>query len=311
MPFISSGSYGCIFKPYVKCANRQVKLRDKNVIGKIFENDEDLEKEREKVMMVQVLDPKHEFTLPFYGECDVTTFSKYNAADKCEHIDSFDDPSPRKQLLYAYGGKDLLKYMEQNTNTGYKSVLKAFIPIIEGVNILNNHKISHLDIKPDNIVYDGNRLYLIDFGMLSPTSKIYKLKYILDHDYPFFPPEFKCSVHNNFKTFVDRFYENFHFKIMLSKRSVDIQSIMTNTIGYTEHEQLEDLKALFKSQKRYSTKVDVYALGIVLTLLYQWSKYDNTELRALIKQMIRFDPNKRVSIKQVASQYSKTLLSDK
>lgn len=305
MPFISSGSYGCIFKPYVKCSNKNPKLTNKNIIGKIFENKDDSDSEHKIALLINKIDPLHKFTLPFYGDCDVNKFSKSNAVDKCEHID-LDVEDTYRQLLYQYGGIDLLNYMEKNKPTPQKlkKLLNAMKVLIEGVVLLNEKSYSHLDIKPDNIVFDGKKLYLIDFGMLTKTSQIYKLNFILDHDYPFFPPEFKSSVHKQYNNFYTRFYENFNFRIVLAGKQINLEDTLKNFIKYTEEEQNKDLQSLFKNKRKYTKYVDIYALGIVLALLLNWSNSKNEDLKKLVKQMVCFDAKKRISGKDLLDKYN-------
>ena len=78
-------------------------------------------------------------------------------------------------ILYA-GDKDLhdtLSDMKVYSTTGYwknyKSIFNFSLQIMKAIMYLNNHKICHLDVKPENIMINTlkNEFKLIDFGFCS------------------------------------------------------------------------------------------------------------------------------------------------
>ena len=78
-------------------------------------------------------------------------------------------------LKYLYGGKSLKKLLTNEYNDElYKDYLNKLQNIFEGVKILHENGIYHFDIKPDNIVYDGKLMRLIDFdGSIKFTDNFY------------------------------------------------------------------------------------------------------------------------------------------
>lgn len=325
MPFIASGTYGCIFGPSLECKEDVVKPQKTRFVSKVFSDDDNFKKERNIQMKIESIDPLHSFTIPYYGDCTVSKFKKSNSADKCEHIDT-NTKYTYKQLLYQYGGKDFVKYMivKKGSIASFKKLLIQFYPVITGLKVINEKGYVHLDIKPDNILYYKNQVYLIDFGLMSKKHEIFDMKHVLDHDYPFYPPEFKMYIHGktSFNKFISRFLENFSYHYKVGSKTEDVYNILLNTIGYTKEDQEKDFISLvrlyYQSSKNitnFTDKIDVYSLGIVFALLYSWSKFNkvsnkakknamiNTLIKDMIKGMIRFDPEKRLSIKELCEKY--------
>ena len=76
---------------------------------------------------------------------------------------------------------------------------------------------------------------------------------------------------------------------------------------------MEDIENLSKLSLRdlnlYADKTDIYSIGIVLLLFYIWSgansKKKNEKIKDLIKQMVRFNPQKRIAIDDLIKEYAK------
>ena len=81
----------------------------------------------------------------------------------------------------------------------FNKLILAFSELLLGIIKMNKNNYVHLDIKPDNILYNSelNKLSIIDFGLSfkieSSKNKLNSDKKgkILNHNYPYFPPEFK------------------------------------------------------------------------------------------------------------------------
>jgi serine/threonine protein kinase len=322
MPFIASGSFGCVFGPPLKCDNNVAKSQKTRLISKVFNDDSDFKDEKDIQKKIEKIDPEHKFTIPYYGDCTVTKIRKSNAADKCEHID-MDTKKTYKQLLYQFGGKDFVDFMgsRKGSIASFKKILIPFHPVIKGLKIISDQNMVHLDIKPDNILHYKNSVFLIDFGLMMEKNKVFNQKHILDHDYPFYPPEFKMYVYknNSFNKFFERFFSNFKYKYIINSQREDIYHIITNQIGYTREEQEKDFIELANisksSSKNFTGKIDVYSIGIVLAMLYSWSKFNDAKQNSkikemtqnLIKGMICFDPVKRFDINELCNKYDELI----
>lgn len=297
MPFIASGSYGCIYKPHLPCSNG-LKV-GKNTVGKIFGETEDYIKEKTINDLVKRWDPTNKFTLPLLGHCK-TKLNEKNAS-MCEHANDIEQKY--QQLIHKYGGKDLMQLMKMKKKSG-KSLdfmISGVLPIVEGLLTINKDKYAHLDIKPDNILFDGSKMYLIDFGLVSKYNTIYsnKNKFILSHNYPFYPPEFKAYIFKSYNDFYTAFNANFAFRLTIRGKKLDLLEYLQNVLMYTDEEQRSDLRALYANRKKYNNKIDVYAFGIVLLLLYTWCDSNDKDIASIIKQCLRFDPNKRIGLSQL------------
>lgn len=167
------------------------------------------------------------------------------------------------------------------------SILKQFKYVCMGISMLSKKRYVHQDIKVENLVYNGKRLFLIDFGLM--TRDPYADRYMLKQDYIVFPPEYKHYVYG--KKCSSYVFKNFTNMNILGT----IKSI------YPEYKtDLENIRSYPHD------KIDVYSLGIVLVILYKWSGVNNKQVEQLIRGMICFDPAKRWSA-EAASQF----ISDK
>lgn len=300
MSIIGEGSYGTIYKPPLPCKNSSA--TKKNSVGKVFEDAEDMYDEKEKHELVSSLDPEHTYTLPLYDNCVI--------AKGYQH-----------QLIYKYGGKDLKSLLKtKGTASKFKSFIRNIGPLLYGIQTLARHKYVHLDIKPENILFKNNKIYLIDFGLTDSFKNVYSKSnnHILEHDYPYYPPEFKA---HNYTSSFESFFRKY-------KRSLDYTAVVYNKkINYYKEMELivgidikKELESMYKRPLYLPEKVDVFSLGIVLLLFYVWSglpekKYKlpspNRGLKEgsleLIKGMVCLDPKKRYTIDETIKQYESLL----
>ena len=182
---IASGTYGCVFKPSLKCANG-----DKNVDGvsKIM-TDEEAKKEFDEIIKYKNILKK----IPNYNDyflfastlCKPDELSNDDIKDidsKCTKFTYLDKlkkelPKPTSFSIVntSYGGMDMFHHYS-NIMLDYKSVyiydnllknitLNAIIP-------MNKLKLIHGDIKSDNLLIDkGGNIRIIDWGMSIDFNK--------------------------------------------------------------------------------------------------------------------------------------------
>lgn len=194
--FVNSGTYGCVFKPPVKCQRKKTSSIILNAAGKIFPDEHSFKEEYAELKKVRKLDPKHLFTVPYLGHCKVNAkdFKPTDETDKClRHI----SPTRRiyNQLIYQYGGIDLSEYYKFPAKhfIYFEDFVQLFVPLLEGLRLMGTKKVAHVDIKPENMLIDTTlpKIYLIDFGLSTPFNLLKYETNFHDHEYPYYPPEFK------------------------------------------------------------------------------------------------------------------------
>lgn len=184
--FLAQGSYGCVYgNPPPKCKNKKL---TKDYVVKVMPENDGKEELAEGSIMKKI-DPKGEFSIYPMDECIIDKINKKddNCYRDCEIWDvarrakgcKIKKKSPIYGLVMKNGGSDL--YV-QTYNDFYKPIyqkhtnglLKPMYNIIRGVNIINRTH-CHIDIKGLNTLYneENNKLYLIDFGLMSPKSELF------------------------------------------------------------------------------------------------------------------------------------------
>ena len=307
--FVSSGAYACTFSPPLACHDKHSQSVRKNTntksIGKVFLEREDGQQELEVYKLVQSLDPQSTFTVPMLKHCTIGEPSPENAMPLC-------DKSIKKhesiQLIYRHGGEDLWNIMESTKNSSrlYFELFQKLEPMLRGLQKLNANGWLHLDIKPDNIVYDQNKLYLIDFGLMTQMSKLASKKTLLDYDYPYYPPEFKLSLFatlgkGDFHNFEKAFFRNFAVLSVVDKAAVS--------------RQLERYIALLKfrqTRPNQFDKADIYALGMTFLILYDNMVKTETSVglltHSLFSDMTNCNPFERPTWDEIIQRYKKIQL---
>lgn len=321
--FIGDGMTGCVFKPHLKCKDVNNK---KNAIGKVFFDKKEYDNESKLVEIVKRIDPNNNFTVPMLGKCDkVQYFRSTDNIKSCKMIrENSQDPQTYHQIIYSYGGKSLETTLERNgTVNSFWKILTAFEPILKGIEKFTKDSIVHLDIKPPNILMLKNKLYLIDFGLMSSNEEVFKKNRheILIDNYMWYPPEFKAYLLNNKGTIdllLKRYLDNFEMGDVVIRRG--IKSILNSANGKQQLEGFFNDKIPQKEYVKFAPKVDVYSLGIVFAQLFIWSGYMRKvysrpcqssvlrdHMKTMIKGMLNCDPRNRSSIQQVVVQYEKIM----
>jgi serine/threonine protein kinase len=313
MPFVASGSYGCVFRPHLKCKNKK---EYKKAVGKVFEDDEEFLIEKELLEKVQQLDPEHTFTLITLDTCDTNVnIRSSDNIQKCELMD-MNIKKEYKQIIIDYGGKSLETMFIRNTSSprAFLKIFHAIKPLFEGLVMLSKNKLLHQDIKPDNIMFNKNKLYLIDFGILSSYDDIYvKGNALLTADYPYFPPEYKL-FNRKYKSphhFQTQFLGNFLYTIFIGGRNVNLPILIEQYTDINYDHELTELYKTFDvtSSFKYINKIDSYQLGISLFILFVSSNLhtrptiESESIKKLITNMIQPNVLKRYTIQKAHEIY--------
>jgi serine/threonine protein kinase len=201
--FVGRGSYGCVYKPPVRCQENVAISKTKNksdkslkkAVSKVFLSEDVFNEESKLNDLINELDPKNLFTIPIMKACTAHLMDTPQDADvKCQGIF---DSRKKKQLIMPDGGKNFTQIASDPKNYGKASLfVKIFYsmgPIFDGLATIASKGYVHTDVKPDNLLFDGTKSRLIDFGLLTKGNELYRdhNASILNWDYVWYPAEFK------------------------------------------------------------------------------------------------------------------------
>lgn len=348
---ISQGTYGCAYYPVLPCDPKSSSPKSslkKEKIGKIFKNHRDFEYEKKIIEMLKQIDPKNKWTVKYFGSCYIDTSANMSEINKCNDIN---DTTNLEQILLQHGGIDLFEFVNSSKQqTNFDELISLFLPIFKGINDLNNSGYYHLDIKPSNILYDdtSNKLYLIDFGLVTKHDDMY-IDSIFKSLYRYFPPEFLIfnklieykkrtddvdKLRTDLKNDIEKLKEVFSntFKIQKNRSSNITKLIRILTDGYKKldefleiyiklYQESSDSIILIEKLNEYKSKADVYGLGITLLEIYfllhstNQFKCNNEkvvdECILLFKKMINANPNERLNSKEAYDKLYQILMKFK
>ena len=314
----NNGTYGCVLRPAITC-DTTPRLDDTKV-SKLFKKESAASEEKQTHMrVVEKIDPKSVFTLKLSGQCHSMkdTFDA-REIDRCKNFDDSEKQrSSHPQLVYDFGGMDLAKAARQ---INFEVLFAAMWRVFRGLSILEQKGYTHLDIKPENIVYNpsNDKMALIDFGLTRKSNSIYSSRnyWFLGHQYAYYPIEFQMYVN----------WPNSYHGIEINDDAIASHVLKNGQALYQAfpHEwknlalDTPDVVAYANSftknmVKGKENKIDVYMLGIsILDLLCMCCKHGTVNLRnkpfisgvmKLIKSMTHFDMTQRTTPKQAYDMY--------
>lgn len=192
--------------------------------------------------------------------------------------------------------------------------------ILEALKILAVNRLAHMDIKLDNIMYDGNTIKLIDFGLTTSYGAIYESVY--KTSYIYWPIEFKiyeqcidgstCSTHNITNELMNATLYNHYHKIY------KVFDFIPNNKGKRFNLVEKIIKKSTKERlnsDEYISIFDIYSLGIMCMMIEPklLRTYPGTDYNVLVKAMCNIDCAKRISIdeaiKRINGRSKRTLRS--
>lgn len=224
---IDAGSYGCVFRPSLKCSDNANEYNPNNVSKLMYE--EDIEKEIDEMNKVKRIidnlpaDNKKYFLVSDTHTCspsqlendDLSTFDKECSLFTKEGIDSTNVNNNLDNLRILNmpdGGitiDDFIRNMLMSDNKDkYTLFLKLNNSLIrllkKGLEPINKNKLNHFDVKGNNILItkDGELARLIDWGLAGENDGITIPKEIIDR-----------SIHFNMP-FSDIFFNSYVKKLL-------------------------------------------------------------------------------------------------
>ena len=228
--FIGEGSYGCVFKPALKCdASKRSFRASKPVVSKVFHQNSSAMKEVVEQRRIHSLDPNGEFTVRLFKNCKVkravippTEFSKCN--QRKYHAAEY------TQLIYENGGMNLEQAVD---HVHFESVVSALPSLFKGLEVMEAKKYIHNDIKTLNILYNPDivKASFIDFGLAIPASKAFDVRRPIDSDYIYYPPDYAI------------------FALVMTKSAYHLSAIYTTFKNFLSSSSLLDPSQLKHTQE--------------------------------------------------------------
>jgi len=255
---IGTGTYGCVFKPPLKC--RYQKDFDTTYSGDIMklmrENVMALDEE-EVSRVVRKADPHSNYFLPLVGnKCLIDTEKEVDEIKKCNRYDRDTDKSLYRGFFIKYGGVTLYDYIYNNPNKALiniNNMWNIMHHLIKGLNLLQKLGIMHLDIKINNIVVDNNNVpKFIDFGFATFVDSFEYVNAKKGVYYQIYPLFYSVLQANSIKQLYDTYEQNLidvdaYFKQPFVKNShTDFVKIYYDKAGFTNAKNFEYFNAVVK-----------------------------------------------------------------
>ena len=298
--FFSSGAYGCVHYPRIKCDGKQKTLgkgkRKDGLISKLVlydsksKNEFSVGKKLKATSMLKhnpivVVERACEIKpkgvnkiIRGYKKCsDVLSRKKNKKYRKCKYV-----------LFFSKYHKSITvkDYIYSRDDFSISKVLKYFYFCVYVSNILKNFNIVHNDMHANNVIYDENgHFHLIDFGLSLDIDKIYSgsiEKKGLNHRYLksmimkidggriTAPIEHHILVHfvfeqrelsdDDLRNIVNTYYESFQKKYWLTD-TVDYDSFKLEVYNHYRTLFAEDVET------------EKHILSIVTKAVYTWDLY--------------------------------------
>ncbi len=181
MVYVAEGTYGCVYRPPIKCKNGI-----KYPVGKISKlmTRRAAIKEEKEYKLIKKADKNQKYYPGPPIRCDPDPADAVNemTPGECKLFEK--DPKINKYnlLIYNDGGHDLKQFIDIELDNylaaGSQEQTDMFFlnayNLFQGIKVFLENDIIHHDIKPQNIVFDSDtyRFNYIDFGLIEKKSKL-------------------------------------------------------------------------------------------------------------------------------------------
>jgi len=334
---LGSGSFGCVIQPALM-KNTTDNYVDNNYVGKLFKSKDEFDDELRQLDIIKRynIDPNNTFTVKLITQNEININDIYNIQDvyKCI-LDNHAENNNRSvyQIVLENGGKSLHSLNTLNTSITFEKLIQILEPFLLGVQRMHSVGFVHLDIKPLNILFNGDKLSLIDFGLSTTSDNVFNEnnKYILksSNQYYYYPDDFLIANHmlqyrykkgedflNEMNTYIN--FDNAFNQALLSKHGEMNMHIVKNALN----EYIRDIKEKFKNNldgitfenifdRTMALKSDIYSLTSLFSKLNDITTYDNFDKQKrerqenFVKEMFSYckehNPLKRKSINEIVS----------
>ena len=268
---VKKGSKGCVIPQTTeyKCSdNLEV---DKPYITKIESSSDGINEIENYKLIDEIIGDVNKDNRFFIGHpivCNTdSNIKKELYSEKCNGDSK--DGTDIKFIDYINGGSSLADIFDLDITRDsdfYINLFKGLLNIFEAVKILNERKVYHFDIKPQNIVYDNSvmppLLKLIDLGdsKYIPSPIDYKKEYNQIGTTGYFPPEkFGERGDSVFLLFVSgRGKEGSEILDYIRVNDEWLLNLTGETMSKAEYNKLK------QENPEWYTKTDVWSLGATI-----------------------------------------------
>lgn len=196
---IGQGTYGCVYKPYFDCVTKKPNENSKDFLSKIQVSNQTTENEIKIGKLVKSLDKTNNRFAPIEEDCKITIGEiNESGIEKCKLItqyENYEKKNPKKNTNFKstkikfVGKENLSEYLEsglikmvkpskEKENEYLKKVVNTYLYLLESLILLEKKSILHMDIKYNNIMYNGRSVILIDFGISYDAENLKLEKYV-------------------------------------------------------------------------------------------------------------------------------------
>ena len=291
--FFSSGAYGCVHYPRIKCDGSRKSIRNgkrkDGLLSKLVLYDSKSKNEfliGQKLKAVKML--KNNPIILVERKCEI----KSKGAQKivrgykpCHRVlTRIKDKKYKYMLMFSkyYKSVSVNDYIYNSSSFSLHRVLKFFYFCVYISNILKNFNVVHNDMHLNNVIYDkdGN-FHLIDFGLSLDIDKIMEYKKpninklkgsLVNHDLKKIASSIERHI-LNFFVYEDRFLDNYDLKKIVNtyynlfedrKWVLDVDDFEAH-----KNEVYEHYKQLFVNQ----VDIHKHIATIVEKASYTWDLY--------------------------------------
>lgn len=284
---LGKGNYSVVISPVPDFSHTIVAYHDakKDDVAKVFKIDEyseiDFKKELQILKRVNAIKNHADFTVTMKAagmvkSCNLQKITELGITDNVRYV---------YQMVFDYGGIPICKIMK-TLRFEFHYFIKLMKGFYNGLKTLHCSNIVHRDIKPPNVLYEKNKLRLIDFGLSCLVGDVYaqdENNFLLYSMYMYNPPEFllahilikkqkiskifKIQLEEAFKEIHDKmhiFYDNHYFKFNTKEgwninKYIDAFDSMYNDI---KNSDLKSYEELFTYDIAF--KSDVYSSSFII-----------------------------------------------
>ena len=220
------------------------------------------------------------------------------------------------QIILENGGM----HLDNLDSIPYKKFLKLFERFLQGMIKLNENKLVHTDIKPDNILITKTKINLIDFGCMVPAKDVYNKgddwrlsAFCIAHPPEFFIASILLKCKNNISKKLDNvlniMYKKEYFdKINISEYFDDMDipkdiykfyySGIKKFIKNIKSRRLTNYNDIFT--EKLALQTDIYSLSFIIKNFYDKIDYKTDQEKLFIQKIyircINANPYDRINI---------------